>query len=65
VIASSEGELHRAGCSMTAVARPVPIVLPAISLYLPTEKFVFVVGKSHRSSSRSNGPDVQAAPPTH
>ena len=65
VIASNEGEFHRAGRSMSAVARPALVVLPAISLYLPIEQFVFVAGKSRRSFSQSNGNDVQAAPPTH
>ena len=65
VMVSSEGELHRARHSMTSMEPLVPVVPPANSLYLPVEQFVFVAGKSHRSFSLLNGPDVQSASLTH
>ena len=64
-ITNNEGELHRAVYSMTAMVRPVPNLQPERSLLLSVAKFVFVASKSHRSSSRENGPDVRVAPPTH
>ena len=64
-MASSEGGAHRTGYSMSAVAQPVPGVRPAISFFLQAAQFVFVAGKFHRSSSRSNGPDARAASPIH